>query len=408
MYFQFIKKYIFSVSILLFLFSAFAGLLIRLQFVFPLHLFEYKNLLQGHSHAAFLGWGYFSTIGAIFYAFVPSEKWNNLTYKLSLLIMVFCVVCMLFSFPVLGYKAFSIALLAVFGVASYFMSFRLLKDIKSINTSTKFVKYGIYYYLISSLATWFLVYVIMVHGKSNLYYNTVYFYLHFLYNGFFVFALFGLLFFLFEKQQFVISERYKQYFFVFLNVACLPSYVLSILWSGVGNTFYIIGFVAALLQVVALFFLMKIVSEVRFQIKWNSILKMLFYFFISSFCIKIVSQLASSFPYFVEKSIALKPYFIIGYIHLFTLGFLSTILFFILLEIKKIKVNSTFSKMGILLFLIGVFCTEFILFYQGFAITFNMKLLPNQPVFMLVFSGVIVLGLLIFTITHFVKNELKI
>ena len=404
---QFIKKHIFSVSLLLFILSALVGLLMRYQMVFPIQLFEHKNLLQGHSHVAFLGWGYFATIGAVFYAFVPTEKWNNRIYKTSLIITILSVFLMLFSFPILGYKAFSIALLVIFGIASYFLSFKLLSDINKSNTSTKFVRFGIYYYLISSLATWFLVYVIIVHGKSNLYYNTVYFYLHFLYNGFFVFALFGLLFFVLEKQQIVISEKYKKLFFIYLNVACIPSYLLSILWSGVSSLYFVVGFIAAILQVFAVYYLLKIVIQASQQWKWSKISELLFYVSFTSFLIKIGCQLASSFPYFVEKSIALKPFFIIGYIHLFTLGFMSTLLFFILNEIKKIEIQTVISKSGIVLFLIGVFCTELILFYQGFAVIYKLPLINNQPMLMLVFSGVIVMGLFFLIVNHFKTKKIK-
>ena len=101
---------------------------------------------------------------------------------------------------------------SIFGLTSYVLSFKLLKDLIGKTIADKLVKYGIYYYLISSLATWFLAYVIVTQGKTELYYNTVYFYLHFLYNGFFVFGLFGLLFKAFENKKISISENYKKYF----------------------------------------------------------------------------------------------------------------------------------------------------------------------------------------------------
>jgi len=56
------------------MFSAFYGLVLRWNFAFPSTLISYKNLLQGHSHVAFLGWGYLAIIYGIFKLFIPKEK----------------------------------------------------------------------------------------------------------------------------------------------------------------------------------------------------------------------------------------------------------------------------------------------------------------------------------------------
>ena len=177
----------------LFILSALYGLLIRWNFVFPIESFVYKNFLQSHSHVAFLGWGYISIITVIIQCYLTEHQAQNNVYKTLLAIIMISVVLMLISFPVGGYKVFSIVLLSVFGITSYVLSYLLLKDLKGIGIDVKLIKYGIYYYLLSSLATWFLAVVLVTQGKTDLYYNTVYFYLHFLYNGFFVFTLFGLL-----------------------------------------------------------------------------------------------------------------------------------------------------------------------------------------------------------------------
>ena len=182
--------YIFAFT--LFILSALYGLLIRFNFVFPIPSFAYKNFLQSHSHVAFLGWGYIATIAVIIQHYLTELQQKSKVYKVSLFIILITVTLMLISFPLSGYKVFSIVLLCVFGITSYVLSFRLLKDIKGNSVAVKFIKYGIYYYILSSLATWFLAGVLVTQGKTDLYYNTVYFYLHFLYNGYFVFVLFGL------------------------------------------------------------------------------------------------------------------------------------------------------------------------------------------------------------------------
>ena len=401
------NKTLIKISLLLFIFSALYGLILRWNFAFPSALISYKNLLQGHSHVAFLGWGYLATIYAVIKLFIPKEKLKLPVYKIPLTIIVASIFLMLFSFILSGYKVFSIVLLSIFGITTYVLTFRLLKDIKGKSTSNNLIKFGMYYYLISSLATWFLAFVIVTQGKTNLYYNSVYFYLHFLYNGFFVFTLFGLFFKMLENQKIEVSESLKNYFFVFLNIACLPAYILSVLWSTSNYTFNIIGFLASILQLISLVFLLKILEQVLIHLKWSKTSKLLLKFAMIAYVLKILAQVVSSFPYIVEKSLALKPYFIIGYLHLFTLAFMSVLLILILKQLKAIHLKSLVSKVGIGFFLTGVFCTEVLLFLQGFLLLLKQNPITNYTILLLIFSFLIVIGIIQIFISQFVKPSIS-
>ena len=402
------SKFLYLYAFTLFILSALYGLLMRWNFVFPTKFIAYQNLLQSHSHVAFLGWGYLVVIGAILFYFVSDASKQHKVYKATLGILFVVIPLMLISFPLGGYKAFSIVLLAVFGLISYVLSFRILKDLQGNNTSTKLIKYGIYYYLLSSLATWFLAFVIVTQGKTDLYYNTVYFYLHFLYNGFFVFALLGLLFKIFENQHILISEKLKKSFFLYLNLACIPAYALSVLWSTDFLFYNLIGFVASVLQFISLVFLLKILQQAFSQLKWTFSSKLLLKFALVSYSIKILSQILSAFPYIVEKSLALKPFFIIGYLHLFTLGFLSVLLFLIADQLGKINLQKPTSKVGILLFLSGVFVTELLLFLQGLLFLLQFNAIKNYSLILLIFSFLMVIGLLIVYVNQFSRKRTPI
>ncbi len=400
------SKFLYLYAFTLFILSALYGLLMRWNFAFPTKFIPYQNLLQSHSHVAFLGWGYLIVIGAILFYFVADAAKQHKVYKATLGILLVVIPLMLISFPLGGYKVFSIILLAVFGLTSYVLSFRILKDLQGNNTLVKLIRYGIYYYMLSSLATWFLAFVIVNQGKTDLYYNTVYFYLHFLYNGFFVFALFGLLFKIFENQQIIISKKLKQHFFIYLNIACIPAYALSVLWSTNMLLFNVIGFVASVLQLISLVFLIKIIRQAFSQINWRFTSKLLLKFAIISYSLKIISQTLSAFPYIVEKSLALKPFFIIGYLHLFTLGFLSVLLFLILDQMGKINLHKLTSKLGLLLFLAGVFITESLLFLQGFLFLFQLNAIKNYSLILLIFSFLMVIGLIIVFVNQFHKERI--
>ncbi len=389
------RKFLYLYALVLFIVSAIYGLLLRWNFTFPLKFIDYHNFLQSHSHVTFLGWGYIATIGVIHSNFVKDSAKASKIYRITIPIIVLSITLMLISFPLGGYKLFSIVLLSVFGVTSYVLSFRLLKDLKGDGIPVKLIKYGIYYYLLSSLATWFLAWVLLTQGKTELYYNTVYFYLHFLYNGYFAFVLFALLFHVFEKEQLAISKKLQQNFVLYINIACIPAYALSVLWSDVSIVFNAIGFVASMLQLISLLYLIKIMRQVYSQLKWNWLSKFLLKFSLLAYSLKICFQVLSAFPYIVEKSLALKPFFIIGYLHLFTLAFMSVLLFLVLNKLDIFSFAKRISKIGLLIFLLGVFVTELLLFSQGTLLLVGMSPLINYNILVLIFSFFMVVGLLL-------------
>ena len=401
-YFSF--KGFFKLSFGLFIISALFGLFIRLNYAFPKVSYNYQSVLQGHSHVAFLGWGYLTTIGLILRFFISKELRNNKKYKVLLSIITSSIILMLISFPLSGYKLFSIALLSLFGITSYFLTFRLLKDLNAYSVGAKFIRYGLFYYLLSSLATWFLAYVIVSQGKTDLYYNTVYFYLHFLYNGFFVFSLLGLLFYFFNQQKIKYSLLIQNKIFIFHNTACIPTYFLSVLWSTEVSFYYVAGFFGSFFQLIALFYFIKLYLEFYKQLNWNRLNEVLLQFALISFFIKIILQFLSSFPYFVKLTLALKPYLIIGYLHLFTLGFMSVLLILFLLQSNIFKINSKSSKLGIFIILMGIGLTELFMFGQGFLLLFSFGMLPNYTITLFFLSILIIFGQVLFFGNQFKKS----
>jgi len=401
------RKFLYLYALVLFVLSAIYGLLLRWNFTFPLKFIDYHNFLQSHSHVTFLGWGYIATIGVIIKNFVHDSAKGNKTYIITIPIIVLSITLMLISFPLGGYKMFSIVLLSVFGVTSYVLSFRLLKDLKGDGIPVKLIKYGIYYYLLSSLATWFLAWVLLSQGKTNLYYNTVYFYLHFLYNGYFAFVLFGLIFYVFDKQQISISKKYQQNFVIYLNIACIPAYALSILWSDVSIAFNVIGFAASMLQLISLLYLIKIMQQAYSQLKWSWLSRLLLTFSLVAYSLKICIQISSAFPLIVKKSMALKPFFIIGYLHLFTLAFMSVLLFLLLNKLNVFSFSKQISKIGLVVFLVGVLVTELLLFLQGTLLLIGLKPIENYNLSLLTFSFFIVVGLLLIFTGQLFQKAIK-
>jgi len=382
-----------------FIFSALYGLFLRFLKITTIFPVTYKHILEGHSHVAFLGWGFLAVITLIDFAFLNNSVKRSKYLKILYLLMAFSILGMLFSFPFQGYHFFSILFLSVFLIVSYLYLWKTLQLLqKNTDLASRFIKSGIYFYFLSSIAIWSIGIIAIKIGKQILYYDTIYFYMHFLYNGFFVFSLFGLLYRYIQKNKIPVKSIYLKRFYWFTLAACIPAYALSLLWVVMPNYVYVIAFIAGFLQLISLFYLFGIVKMVFKKIpeKW---IRLLFFTIIVSYFFKITFQFLSVFPFFMHKAIQLKPFFIIGYLHLFTLGFMS--LFIILLLVLLPKVN--LSKIGIFILVLGILLSELLLFGQGILMLFS-KGIPNLNAILFSASILMPLGILII---HFRKKSIR-
>lgn len=392
-----------KVARLFFMISALYGLILRLYAVVDFIPVAYKNILQSHSHVTFLGWGFLAVVTIIGFVFYPKILSESRYSKVLFNIMTSTLVGMLISFPLQGYKVFSITFLSVFLITSYLYLFQVLKNLKQ-NTalSVKFIRTGIYYYLLSSLAIWTIAVITTKLGKTDLYYNTVYFYLHFLYNGFFAFVLFGLLIHYLEKKHISIPNKAVLKFYWLTNIALVPAYFLSVLWIEVPTYIYYIGFIAAVLQVVSLVYLFKIAGFLL-QTLSSRHLKSITYFVLTAYFLKIIFQFFSVFPSIMKIAIQYKHYFVIGYLHLFTLGFLSLAIILLL----KLHFKKPLSSLGVNTLMVGIFLSEFLLFLQGAAVYFFDSGIPKIKWLLFWVSVLMPLGIIIIHLKLYFKTVSK-
>ena len=184
------------VALLYFVLAASFGILLRYLQTSFIGGLNYKFLLHTHSHIALLGWVYIALILAIVNSIRFSEpNLNNAGFRRILWFTNITVVGMMISFPVQGYGVVSITFSTLFLFASYWFVGWFFANVKSkpLTIGAKFIRSGLIYLVISSFGPWALG-PIMVIGESHSdwYYMAIYFYLHFLYNGFFVMSIFGL------------------------------------------------------------------------------------------------------------------------------------------------------------------------------------------------------------------------
>ncbi|MEJ8755623.1 hypothetical protein WG947_01330 [Pontibacter sp. H259] len=350
------------------------GLLLRWNFVDQVAGLNYKHLLHAHSHVALLGWLYSAVFILLLHAYLPVGLSTRGVYKWLFWLSQGAVLGMLLSFPVQGYGAVSITFSTAHILLTYWFANRFLKDARTAKVTSgehslsfRFVKAALFFLVLSSLGPWAMG-PIMASGQSGtaLYYNGIYFYLHFLYNGWFTFAVLGLVFWLLEKYRISFNRNYSLWFFRIMFWACLPAYLLSVLWVKPPVIVYLIAGAAALGQVIALVLLISIMWPIRRQVYslFTGWAKTILIHAAMAFILKALMQFASAFPYMADLAYNLRN-FIIGYLHLVLIGFVSFFILALFAQQGWLSFRRSISRWGMGLFILGFISSEALLFLQG-------------------------------------------
>lgn len=342
------------------------GVILRLFQVVPI-TWNFKYILHAHSHTALLGWIYIGIISLIYHIFISKTNKAKL-YKRIFVFTNICVLGMLFSFPFQGYAVFSIIFSTLFLFASYWFVWFALKHVEpSFKTrfSWKLIKSALWYLALSSIGPWAIGGVMATLGPTSIWYKTsIYFYLHFQYNAWFIFALLGFLFYVFEQKKFVFEARKLKLIHTFLHLGVILSLFLSVLWTKPPGIYYLLGGIGAVFQILS-FWIIYSISKNHFHAIKSEIGNRIFFLIKMSgvlMSIKLIMQLLSAIPYFAMISFVFKD-FVIGYLHLVLLGIVTSSLIVFLNYFKFLRIPKTF----LILFLLAFFSTEILIFYKAIA-----------------------------------------
>jgi hypothetical protein len=387
----FFSKWI-KISLSNFLVVALVGVLLRYKINFPLPWVNYKFLLHAHSHFAFAGWVTQILMALIVqYLYEHNSNVGLTRYKKIFWGNFLTAYGMLFSFPFQGYGLFSI----IFSTLSVFVSYifiafvwKDLKHIADIGYSKAWIKASLLLYAISSVGPFSLAYLMAnkISGQ-DLYFGSVYFFLHFQYNGWFLFVCFGLFFNYLHRAEFLNTAFYSKRIFYVLFITCFPAYFLSTMWMDLPIVIRIIATVAAIAQLISLAYIFKLFVNTKELLSknLNILTKKLWVMVLIAFVIKLVLQCLSTIPSLSQYAFGFRPV-VIGYLHL---SFLGIITFFIFGYIQQVV---TLSRIGIYTFIVGVLITEITLMLQGFE-NIGFSALPFANYILFIASIVITVGL---------------
>ena len=393
-------------SILNLLFVAFLGLLMRYKIGFEFPLLNQKNLQHSHSHFAFAGWVTHTLITLIIAFLQKHDTLNKIAFKKYNLILIGNLICsyvMLFSFIIQGYGAISITFSTLSIFVSYWFAYVFFKDYKLLETSSvaiKWFKAALFFNVISSLGTFALAYMMATKNiHQNEYLASIYYYLHFQYNGWFFFACMGLLLEYLKVTNH--SNRIYSHSFTALFWSCIAGYFLSVLWLELPIWIYTITALSAIIQVIFWYFLFKTILKENKLLLINlpGYLKYLVLFIGLALSLKFLLQLGSTIPAVSKLTFGFRP-IVIAYLHLILLAIISLFLLFYIYANDFISVNKK-TILGLILFSIGVVLNEVVLGIQGIA-SFSYTLVPFVNEFL--FGIAMLLFISIFLITLFTKK----
>lgn len=195
---------------------------------------DYKNVLHAHSHVAIMGWVFMALFGSLLFAFTPDASNRKLYHVLFWINQINCLV-LIVNFWIHGYDIVSIVLSSIYILITYVFSVNILKDLKNSNASgiaKMLLKFCLFFLVISTIGILALGPVLMtLHGTEKViwYYLLVQFYIHFQYNGWFIFGCLAL-FFSFYKNN---SNGNKAVLYPVYGIAfaTITTYCLSIFWG---------------------------------------------------------------------------------------------------------------------------------------------------------------------------------
>jgi hypothetical protein len=397
-----LQQYLICASFINLLIVALMGVLLRSFPFLPSFPLTYKNILHGHSHFAFGGWLMPVLLGLMLKNFpqlqqrVSYHHWRNI-----FIILLTSAYGMLLAFPLQGYKAVSIFFSTLSILGSFYMAVVIWKALKGQTNSVaaQFLKAGVFYMVLSSLGPFATAPLIaMEKSGTSIYYDAVYFYLHFQYNGWFLFAVLAFIYQYLERKG---KDTNGKKGFWLLNLSCIPTYFLSVLWHQPPVIFNIIGGTAALLQCCALIFLLR---DVRLMALKNKLVKLLVHVSIASLALKMVLQFLSAWPLVADLAYLYKN-FVIAYLHLVLLGCIS--LFLIGWSIRSFAVAVTYTlKTGIAFFLIGFVSIEVLLIAFPLSGMLHYSI-PHYNLLLLAFSILLPVSVAMLARSFFPQSFLK-
>ena len=355
-------------SVFNFLIVALLGVTMRYKILYSMPFLDQKHLQEAHSHFAFYGW-----ITNVIYVLILNymHKINAQIdlkkYEKLIVVNLIASFTMLGAFLYGGYFWASIAGSTVALLCSFVFFFFFVRDAKKIQDSSKFwFLAGLFFAVISSVGVFNLGYMMMSKtATQDLYLASEYYYLHFQYNGFFIFSCIGFLLFSMKQAGSGISEKQNKLIFWLLFIGCVIGYGLSVLWMKMPVSIFAVIVVATIMQTIGAVLLFVFIKKnwTNLVLKWSPMHRFVLLYAGFAFAVKIALQLGSTIPALNQFAFGFRNV-VIAYLHLVLLMCIATFLVNQILATHYFTITNKLL-MGFKLLLLGIFLNELILGLMG-------------------------------------------
>jgi hypothetical protein len=373
--------------------AALFGVLLRMQFVFPLPWIDYGHFLHTHSHVAFLGWIYNAFFGLAVRFFAPEEA--AVGYWRLFLATQVAVIGILITFPLQGYGLASLIFSTLHMACAAVFVCRLLRRNRGGSVSRAYL-WAASLFMLLSLAGPLSMAPIMIfgYGDTPLYGLSIAYYLHFQYNGWFVFFLMAVVFQALHEGTTWRGEGAARKALIWLTAGCVLTFALSALPLNPPRWVFFVVAAGGVAQLIGAGYCVRAVREVASLFSASRAALLLAVTAGVCFLLKIVLQGLAAWPALLE--LATSRYTIIAFMHLVFLGVATSLLIAWEVTLKWMPLTG-FAMAGLVMLAAGAFVSQLALGYMPIATAFGgpvwLRFFETQFLSaLLILMGVVLLG----------------
>lgn len=374
--------------------TALLGCFLRWQPFVQLPGISYGNLLHTHSHIAFLGWVYNAFFALAMRFFIPAEKARAL-WRLFLAVQP-AVLGILVTFPFQGYGRESTVFSTLHLVLGVSFIVSLLRNNEAVAAARPWLWASAIFLFASSLGPLSLG-PLAVAGVGEPWKSlAIGYYLHFQYNGWFIFYLVAVVFQVMATRGLSGGETMPRRAFFWLFAGCVLTLPLSALPAGVPLWVYGVVGAGGLVQLVGTVYLVRAVRNAGLLFEERGrLVGLIAAGAFGLLGVKMLLQALAAFPSLTP--LATNRFTIIAFMHLVFLGVVTPLLIAWAVRERWLSLSGA-GVAGLGMMAVGAVTSQMALAYVPIAAAMEW---PQWPGFLetqaasavAVFCGVFVLGI---------------
>ncbi|MBL0126677.1 MAG: hypothetical protein IPP83_04295 [Flavobacteriales bacterium] len=393
----------FQVALLFLAIAATIGAMLRLIYVVDMPWLLFKPWLHAHSHVAMLGW----VMPALLIAIIgQDDRPAPRGFSWWMLASQVFVLAMLVSFPLQGYGSVSIASSAGQMVIGYVLIALVWHHTRHwpATGSRLLVRLAFVFQFVSTIGIWAMG-PIMTSGLAGTewYYWSIQWFLHFQFNGWFWFAAMAIG--SRWAEQHGVNVRLDTTTTVLWAAGTLLTFALAVAWSERHTGIIAVNSFGILLQFIAAWRTMMAMRGARPQayVKSTKWMRFLIGVMLVSMAMKIAAQSLVAIPAMATMSLTLRNY-VIGFIHLNTLGAITSLLFAFALMRGWFDHRRLAMRFGLISFVLGFATSETLLFLQGTLFWAGLRKIPGYYLMLFGASTLLAVGVWVVLFSSFNRS----